>query len=83
MELEKSLSSAGITGQSLLQFNRNFVIGRSLTAGGNGVYDGRGRQFALQVNYQGSSPTKNKLWNNFCYHIRRMVISGDNISIEM
>tara|TARA_R110002050_G_scaffold1945_4_gene12051 strand:+ start:45 stop:1790 length:1746 start_codon:yes stop_codon:yes gene_type:complete len=83
VELEKSLSSAGITGQSLLQFNRNFVIGRSLTAGGNGVYDGRGRQFALQVNYQGSSPTKNKLWNNFCYHIRRMVISGDNISIEM
>jgi len=83
VELEKSLSSAGITGQSLLQFNRNFLIGRSLTAGGNGVYDGRGRQFALQVNYQGTSPTKNKLWNNFCYHIRRMVISGDNISIEM
>jgi hypothetical protein len=83
VELEKSLSSANITGQSLLQFNKNFLIGRSLTAGGNGVYDGRGKQFALQVNYQGTTPTKNKLWNNFCYHIRRMVVSGDNIMVEM
>ena len=83
IELEKSLSSANITGQSLLEFSRNFIIGRSLTAGQNGTYDGRGKQFSLQVNYQGSSPTVNKLWNNFVYHIRRMVIKGDTIMVEV
>lgn len=84
IELEKALSSAGITGQSLLQFNKNFLIGRSLTAGQNGVYDGRGRQFSLQVNYQKTTaPTKNKLWNNYVYHIRRMIVKGDSISVEV
>ncbi len=84
IELEKSLSSANITGQSLLEFNRNFIIGRSLTAGQNGTYDGRGKQFSLQVNYQGTdAPTKNKLWNSFVYHIRRMVIKGDSIFVEV
>tara|TARA_R110000772_G_scaffold25718_2_gene66833 strand:+ start:8351 stop:10108 length:1758 start_codon:yes stop_codon:yes gene_type:complete len=83
IELEKALSSAGITGQSLLEFNRNFLIGRSLTAGQNGVYDGRGKQFSLQVNYQGTPPTKNKLWNNFVHHMRRLVIKGDSIFVEV
>ncbi len=83
IELEKSLSSAGITAQSLLEFNKNFIIGRAVAVQ-NGIYDGRGRQFALQVNYTGTTaPTKNKLWNNFCYHIRRLVINGDNISVEV
>jgi len=83
IEVEKSLTSAGITGQSLLEFNRNFIIGRSLTAGQNGVYDGRGKQFSLQVNYQGTTPTKNKLWNNFVHHMRRIVIKGDTIMVEV
>tara|TARA_R100001369_G_scaffold79532_1_gene109575 strand:+ start:126 stop:1862 length:1737 start_codon:yes stop_codon:yes gene_type:complete len=83
IELEKSLSSANITGQSMLEFNNNFVIGRSLTAGGSGVYDGRNKQFALQVNYQGTPPTKNKLWNCYSHHIRRLIIKGDSIMVEM
>ncbi len=83
IEVEKSLTSAGISGQSLLEFNKNFIIGRSLTAGQNGVYDGRGKQFSLQVNYQGTTPTKNKLWNNFVHHMRRIVIKGDTIMVEV
>jgi hypothetical protein len=83
IEVEKALTSANITGQSLLEFNRNFIIGRSLTAGQNGVYDGRGKQFSLQVNYQGTAPTKNKLWNNFVHHMRRLVIKGDTIMVEV
>jgi len=83
IELEKGLSSAGMPALSLLEFNKNFVIGRSLTAGQNGTYDGRGRQFALQVNYNGNTPSKNKLWNCLVFHIRRLVIKGDVISVEV
>ena len=83
IELEKALSGANITGQSLLDFNTNFVIGRAVAVQ-NGIYDGRNRQFSLQVNYQGTTaPTKNKLWNNFVYHIRRLTIKGDSISVEV
>ena len=83
IELEKALTSAGISGQSMLEFNNNFVIGRAVAVQG-GVYDARNRQFSLNVNYTGASaPTKNKLWNNFVFHIRRLTISGDNISVEV
>ncbi len=82
IELEKSLTAAGISGQSMLEFNRNFIIGRAVSVQ-NGVYDGRNRQFSLQVNYNGTAPTKNKLWNNFVHHIRRLIISGDSISVEV
>ncbi len=83
IELEKALTGANISGQSLLEFNRNFVIGRSVAVQ-NGIYDGRNRQFSLQVNYTGASaPTKNKLWNNFVHHIRRLIISGDSIQVEL
>jgi len=83
IELEKALSSAGMPALSLLEFNKNFIIGRSLTAGQNGTYDGRGRQFALQVNYNGTTPSKNKLWNCLVFHIRRLVIKGDSIFVEV
>ena len=82
IELEKALTSAGISGQSMLEFNRNFVIGRAVAVQ-NGIYDGRNRQFSLQVNYNGTAPTKNKLWNSFVHHIRRLVIAGDSISVEV
>ena len=82
IELEKGLTSAGISGQSMLEFNRNFIIARAVAVQ-NGIYDGRNRQFSLQVNYNDSAPVKNKLWNNFVHHIRRLIISGDSISVEV
>jgi len=83
IELEKALTAGGISGQSMLEFNNNFVLGRSVAVQG-GVYDARNRQFSLNVNYTGASaPGKNKLWNNFVFHIRRMTIAGDTISVEV
>lgn len=84
IETQKALVQAGIHVKSLADFNRNFVIGRALclTAGGvSGVYDTRNKDFNLQVNYQGTTPTKNKLWNNFVFHLRRIKITGDNIEV--
>ena len=84
IELQKALVQSGITVKSLSDFNRNFVIGRALSMsvmGVEGVYDTRGKDFNLQVNYSGTQPSKNKLWNNFVYHLRRIVIKGDSVSV--
>lgn len=86
IETQKALVQAGINVRSLADFNRNFVVARALclTAGGvSGVYDTRNKDFNLQVNYQGATPTKNKLWNNFVFHLRRIKIRGDNITVEV
>ena len=82
-ELEKALTMGGIRTFSMLKFRENFCIGRALSLQ-NGVYDARGKDFALQVEYQGNaSPTENKLWMNWCIHLRRIVISGDSISLQI
>ena len=81
IELEKALVMGGIKPHSLTNFRKNFVIGRALSLQ-DGVYDTRGRDFQLQVEYQETTPPqKNKLWNTFCGHLRRIVISGNSISV--
>ncbi|GAG01355.1 unnamed protein product, partial [marine sediment metagenome] len=79
--LDQALSQAGITGHSFQRFNQNFVIGKPLALG-DGVYNGVGKDFSLQVNYSDSS-AKNKLWCCYVHHIRRIVVSGDSVSVEL
>lgn len=81
IETTKALQQAEISARSLSEFNRNFVIGRALALN-KGVYDTRNKDFNLQVNYQGTAPTKNKLWNNFVFHLRRINISGNSVDVE-
>ncbi len=77
IELDKALTSAKIFGHSFQRFNQNFIIGRQLSAG-QGVYDARNKDFVLQVEYnESTAPTKNKLWNNFCFHIRTIEIEAN------
>ena len=87
IELEKALVMAGIKPHSMLNFQKNFLLGRALSLQ-DGVYDARGRDFQLQVEYQQTDdagaavvPAHNKLWNVWCAHIRRIVISGNAISM--
>jgi len=80
IELDKALTQANIPARSLQRFNENFCIGRALSLG-NGVYDARNRDFQLQLNYGGTAPTKDKLWNFFVFHLRRMEVKGDNVSV--
>ena len=81
IELEKALVMAGIKPHSMLGFRKNFVIGRALSLQ-DGVYDTRGKDFQLQVEYQETAPPeKNKLWNVWAAHLRRIVISGNAISV--
>lgn len=76
-ELDKALSSAKIFGHSFAKFNKNFCVPRALALG-NGVYDARGKDFVLQLNYnETTAPTKNHLWMNFVYHIRTIEIEAN------
>tara|TARA_R110002096_G_scaffold139581_1_gene294075 strand:+ start:114 stop:1880 length:1767 start_codon:yes stop_codon:yes gene_type:complete len=80
IELEKALVQSGIPARSFADFNNNFVIGRSFSLN-MGVYDTRNKDFNLMVNYQGTAQTKNKLWYNFVFAIRRINIKGDSINV--
>lgn len=83
IELEKGLVMGGIKPFSMKKYRENFCIGRALSLQ-NGVYDTRGKDFALQVEYQESNaPTVDKLWNCWCIHLRRIAISGSAIALQI
>ena len=85
IELEKALAMSGIRPLSFEKFNKSACIGRALSLQ-DGVYDTRGKDFNLQVNYEGQAPNvpgKNKLWMNFVHHIRRLQVKGDQISLQI
>ena len=83
IEQEKALRMANIDPLSFEKCQENFFIGRALSLS-SGIYDARGRDFNLQVEYQETTgPTKAKLWNCFVAHLRRIVVRGDSISLEV
>jgi len=81
IESEKALAMADIEPLSFRQFQENFFIGRALALGKNAVYDARGKDFNLQVEYTGSAQTKSKLWNNYVSHLRRLVIKNGSVNV--
>jgi len=82
IEAEKALAMADIEPLSFRAFRDNFFIGRALALGQNSVYDARGKDFNLQVEYTGSSaPSKNHLWMNFVSHIRRLSIKQGSLDV--
>lgn len=85
IEAEKALAMADIEPMSFLSFQDNFFVGRALALGKNAVYDTRGKDFVLQVEYtDGANPqTKPKLWNNFIAHIRRLQIKNGGLSVSV
>ncbi len=85
IELEKALAMGGVRPLSFSKFRENFVVGRALTLQ-DGVVDLRGRDFSLQVQYDSAEAgldAKNKLWMNWVAHLRRIVVKGDSIMIEI
>ncbi len=83
IEQEKALHQAQIDPLSFRKCQENFFIGRALSLS-NGVYDARGKDFNLQVEYQESQgPSKPHLWNCWVAHLRRIVVRGDSIALEV
>jgi len=85
IEAEKALAMADIEPMSFLSFQDNFFVGRALALGKNAVYDTRGKDFVLQLEYTDSAnpQTKPKLWNNFIAHIRRLQIKNGGLSVQV
>ena len=83
IELEKALAMSGINPLSFRKFQENFCIGRALALQ-QGVYNTAGRDFNVQVNYGTTrTPKKPKLWYNYVSHIRRLVVQGDSVVIQV
>ena len=83
IELEKALVMGGVKPFSMMKYRENFCIGRALSLQ-SGVYDCRGKDFALQVEYQqANAPTVDKLWMCWCVHLRRIAISGSAIALQV
>lgn len=84
LELDKALQAAGMPALQMSRFNENFAVARTFSLN-DGVYDMRNKDCRLNVHYQDVSnpPEKDMLWCNFVYHLRRIVIRGDGISIEV
>jgi hypothetical protein len=84
VELEKCLAVCGVPPTSFKQFRSNFIIGRA-TGLQNGVADLSTTDFNLQVEYQeqGNVPTKPKLWNIYIGHLRRLLIKGDSVQVDV
>lgn len=85
IEAEKALAMADIEPMSFLGFQDNFFIGRALALGKNAVYDTRGKDFVLQVEYTDAAnpQTKPKLWNNFVSHLRRLEIKNGGLMVSV
>jgi len=81
IEAEKALAMADIEPLSFMAFRRNFFIGRALALGKNAVYDARGKDFNLQVEYTGEDQVKPKLWNNYVAHLRRLEIRNGGLTV--
>ena len=83
LELEKALVMSGIKPYSMKRFRENFAVGRALSLQ-SGVYDTRGTDFSLQVEYQETTaPAVDKLWMCFVSHLRRISITGDAITLQV
>jgi hypothetical protein len=81
VELEKALVVGGVPVKSFRKFLKNIVIGRAMALQ-QGSYDGRGKDFNLQISSEETSPPgKNKLWMNFVAHVRAINISSNGVSI--
>ena len=84
LELDKALQAAGMPALQMTRFNENFAVARTFSLN-NGVYDMRNKDLRLNVHYQDvtNPPEKDMLWCNFVYHLRRIVIRGDGIQVEV
>lgn len=83
IEAEKALAMADIEPLSFLQFQDNFFIGRALAIGKNAVYDARGKDFNLQVEYTGLPQGYDKLWQCFVSHVRRLEIKNGGVMVQV
>jgi hypothetical protein len=89
IELEKALNQAGVVPRSFVDYNRNFLIGRAYALN-DGVANLNNKSNQLQLFYNETTaagadqaPEKDKLLFCFVFHIRRVSIRGDSVSVTL
>jgi len=89
IELEKALNQAKIVPRSFCDYNRNFCIGRAYALN-DGVMNLNNKTNQLQLFYNESTvagvdeaPTKDKLLMCFIYHVRRISVKGDSVTVTL
>ena len=84
VELEKALSVSEINPHSFSAFQTNYCVGRAVGLQ-QGITDLSTTDYNLQIEYQESTnaPTKNKLWNIYIAHLRRLQIKGDSVTVDV
>ena len=89
IELEKALNQAGIVPRSFVDYNRNFLIGRAYALN-DGVANLNNKTNQIQLLYNERDvagidlpPTHNKLLYCFMFHLRRISIKGDSVTVTL
>ena len=89
IELEKGLNQSRIIPRSFCDYNRNFVISRGYAIN-DGVANLNNKTNQLQLLYNESTvagvdkpPLHNKLLMCFVYHLRRLTIKGDSVTVTV
>ncbi len=89
VELEKSLNAASITPRSFVDYNRNFLIGRAYALN-DGVANLNNKSNQLQLFYGETDaagvdkpPAHDKLLFCYLFHIRRISIKGDSVTVTL
>jgi len=89
IELEKALNQAGIVPRSFVDYNRNFLIGRAYALN-DGVANLNNKSNQLQLFYNETTaaggdlaPAHDKLLFCFLFHLRRISIKGDSVTVTL
>ena len=84
VELEKALSVSEINPHSFSAFQTNYCVGRAVGLQ-QGITDLSTTDYNLQIEYQESdnAPTKNHLWNVYIAHLRRLMITGSSVMVDV
>tara|TARA_R110000744_G_scaffold208832_3_gene327661 strand:+ start:393 stop:2222 length:1830 start_codon:yes stop_codon:yes gene_type:complete len=89
IELEKALNQAGIVPRSFVDYNRNFLIGRAYALN-DGVANLNNKSNQIQLLYNETTaagadraPAHDKLLFCFLFHIRRISIKGDSVTVSL
>jgi hypothetical protein len=82
-ELEKALAQGGVAPRSFAAMQSNFLVGRAFGLQ-EGVSDLRNKDLQVLLRYEDLSfqPEKNKIYNNFIFHIRKLIIRNGQVAVQ-
>ena len=83
-ELEKTLANADIRPRSFSKYLENWNVGRAFGVHG-GVMDLRNKDLTCIFKFEHASfpPTKNKMYQAFVYHVRRLVLRNGGVDVSV